>query len=1013
MLSVLFRRRKLLKFTSIVLVSTTIVFLTLILLYDSAEMFMSETNQQWLKEILHLTSSSSNWVSEGDASAVVEEGWNWENHPEDSKYAKEIRFLFSKMSQSLSQEKDYQDSNNGDIPDDWDLGDCLTDSLFKHEYTPFKDYFNEETLALIDAKKPYDINPNLYWDLLLSQIINIESKKKGEEKEKEENTSNSEDELVFAWYDFVDNIEYNTLLQLSKLEGDNAPEVSCKCTNYKSIPVALVDLEGYNSNFLKAREETEEYEDEEYEEEEEEDIEDSEEVIEQTNPRRLFVKDLLAQYTSPSFLEKNKNSGYDPHQHCIDQSHKLPNFHEKSKSILQNVDNYLQSFVQFSLNSNVRSEVYGLQATSNLIETKENPMGVVLLKYGEDPESQPQFKFYPIKSKKFDYATSSDEDNEHSDILMGRNYVTLGIVDQFRDEITLQKDDLISKYDKIPFGSLPNKFQLENDELDKSVFEFNLTERINELQSQKDSLTKTQKNYLESLLFHSKRHYTQNTKHFYEANGILQFSGKGFHYDAQFFHSGKFEDKPQVRQASIHNLVQTLTYLTQSLGLNGWIAHGNLLAWTYNGLNFPWDDDVDFQMPIRDLHKLAELCNQTLIMQDPLYGNGRYWLDFGNLIGRTNGNGMNNIDARLIDVDTGLFIDITGLSYNSEVVADREYPTLRQFFTDHKNEIGDMILDKDPGLTDLDRINAEDYVTVIQKELDLSANEKADMVKKCKATTKKEKVTKKSIWQQVPTLSTEDEDYEAKQEVHDLIYHYVYSMTADQRYSINKRLNLVTCRNRHFSIVERLTKQKKTFYQRIPVNIPANYTPLIKQEYKESGAEKNVFENFIQYNKYIFLPNFKMWLFKQFVVDSLRLPHKLSVETINDKGKTSLKDMTIDLSEENVDSLDFEQTELVIANMCDLNGDQLNEILVVSDMIEQIDQKEYRFKELLLEKNDEDTMELYKDSLNTLGKSSSFQIDPFDLNLLYREYFNYDTPYKQEICLNYAFKLIQHMERNR
>ncbi|OBA26708.1 hypothetical protein HANVADRAFT_62622, partial [Hanseniaspora valbyensis NRRL Y-1626] len=332
MLSVLFRRRKLLKFTSLFLVSTTIVFLTLILLYDSAEMFMSETNQQWVKEVLHLTSSSTstNWVSEEDASALIEEGWNWENHPEDSKYAKESRFLFSKMSQSLSQKMDNQVSNS-EIPDDWDLGDCLTDSLFNHEYTPFKDYYNEETLALIDSKKPYDINPNLYWDLLLSQIINLEQDREDKEKEEQdkedyEEDNYTEDELVFAWYDFVDNIEFNTLLQLSKLEGDIAPEVSCKCTNYKSIPVALVDLESYNSNFLKTREEEEE---------------------EETTQRHLFVNDLLAQYTSPSFIEKNKNSAYDPHQYCIDQSHKLPNFHEKSKSILKNVDNYLQSFIQF------------------------------------------------------------------------------------------------------------------------------------------------------------------------------------------------------------------------------------------------------------------------------------------------------------------------------------------------------------------------------------------------------------------------------------------------------------------------------------------------------------------------------------------------------------------------------------------------------------------------------------------------------------------------------------------
>ena len=69
-----------------------------------------------------------------------------------------------------------------------------------------------------------------------------------------------------------------------------------------------------------------------------------------------------------------------------------------------------------------------------------------------------------------------------------------------------------------------------------------------------------------------------------------------------------------------------------------------------------------------DLHKLSLQFNQTIVVEDPEDGFGRYFLDIGSFITlREKGNGNNNIDARFIDIDTGLYIDITALALsNSE-----------------------------------------------------------------------------------------------------------------------------------------------------------------------------------------------------------------------------------------------------------------------------------------------------------------------------------------------------------
>ncbi|MCG8711191.1 LicD family protein, partial [Brenneria sp. 4F2] len=56
---------------------------------------------------------------------------------------------------------------------------------------------------------------------------------------------------------------------------------------------------------------------------------------------------------------------------------------------------------------------------------------------------------------------------------------------------------------------------------------------------------------------------------------------------------------------------------------------------------------------------------------DPREGNGKFLVDVGTSITvRTHGNDQNNIDARFVDIDSGLYVDITGLSVSSNPQRD-------------------------------------------------------------------------------------------------------------------------------------------------------------------------------------------------------------------------------------------------------------------------------------------------------------------------------------------------------
>ncbi|KAM9905082.1 hypothetical protein OXX69_007315 [Metschnikowia pulcherrima] len=145
----------------------------------------------------------------------------------------------------------------------------------------------------------------------------------------------------------------------------------------------------------------------------------------------------------------------------------------------------------------------------------------------------------------------------------------------------------------------------------------------------------------------------------------------GWHYDWRFFNDALFfrkEGWTKVERAErahiiLERLLRNWNRFAEEKGLVSWIMHGPLLSWFWNGMMFPYDIDVDIQMPISELIRLAKDFNQTLVVENPAEGYGKYLIDVGTYIhNRERSRTGNHIDARFIDVDSGIYIDITGLS---------------------------------------------------------------------------------------------------------------------------------------------------------------------------------------------------------------------------------------------------------------------------------------------------------------------------------------------------------------
>lgn len=171
----------------------------------------------------------------------------------------------------------------------------------------------------------------------------------------------------------------------------------------------------------------------------------------------------------------------------------------------------------------------------------------------------------------------------------------------------------------------------------------------------------------------------------------------GWHYDWRFFNGAlnyhregwTQQDKNIRTNIILERLLRTWNTFAEEKGIISWIMHGPLLSWYWNGLMFPFDVDIDIQMPMADLVRLARDFNQTLVVENPEDGYGRFLIDVGSYMHHRGISGHNHIDARFVDVDSGIYIDITGLS-KSDANLPEEYSKKEKFeLTEISKQDGD------------------------------------------------------------------------------------------------------------------------------------------------------------------------------------------------------------------------------------------------------------------------------------------------------------------------------------
>ncbi|KAF1990269.1 hypothetical protein K402DRAFT_225777 [Aulographum hederae CBS 113979] len=146
--------------------------------------------------------------------------------------------------------------------------------------------------------------------------------------------------------------------------------------------------------------------------------------------------------------------------------------------------------------------------------------------------------------------------------------------------------------------------------------------------------------------------------------------GKYFHESTFHPHyDGRFASIPlpdEDRHKHLRALMRTYLATMTSIGAETWIMHGTLLGWWWNRKIMPWDTDVDVQISESSMRFLADFYNMTMHhfkLPGISMEKGRsYLLEVNpNWRNGSTADTLNMIDARWIDTDTGLYIDITTL----------------------------------------------------------------------------------------------------------------------------------------------------------------------------------------------------------------------------------------------------------------------------------------------------------------------------------------------------------------
>ncbi|OWB84151.1 hypothetical protein B5S33_g2791 [[Candida] boidinii] len=426
--------------------------------------------------------------------------------------------------------------------------------------------------------------------------------------------------------------------------------------------------------------------------------------------------------------------------------------------------------------------------------------------------------------------------------------------------------------DNVPVTSLNLKF---NDilkethflQIDDDDFEFNFKDYREKLKLLEisNSLSTKEDSYLKSLETSLSIDPESIPKYFYEVN--IKYPDKyknhrlkenGAHYDWRFFNGfltedaiNKYDEPKEKRSIILHRLLHAWLNFTYKTGIVSWVSHGYLLSWYWNSLSFPWDNDIDVQMSVKTLHEFSLKYNNTLIIDDLDNGGfGKYYIDCSTYIPhRSKGNGNNNIDARFIDVDTGMYIDITGLSFSESIPPKSSVP--REMLQKYKDEIEEYLLTRN-------EVNGKNVAKIPEPE---NQKEEANKNKAIDAESRDDEPEdsykyysesgKLGLAAKLPPLPVRGGRSNLKLNV--------LNIPGSVAYKINKEMNVVNCKNNHFYNVKDITPLLFSVMENSPCLIPKEYKKILSTEYKRGLVTK-------KFNKYIFVDGLQLWL----SYDSLR-----------------------------------------------------------------------------------------------------------------------------------------------
>ncbi|MCJ1327417.1 hypothetical protein MMC10_004086 [Thelotrema lepadinum] len=161
------------------------------------------------------------------------------------------------------------------------------------------------------------------------------------------------------------------------------------------------------------------------------------------------------------------------------------------------------------------------------------------------------------------------------------------------------------------------------------------------------------------------------------------FSGKKGDPKQKYFHEsvfhphydGRFTDrtlKMDERRPHLYAMIQAYLSTMADLGAETWLMHGTLMGWWWNGKILPWDSDIDVQVTVDTLSFLFNYYQLYVFHYNhPDFEEGKnYMLEINpNYINSDKWDYLNGIDARWIDMQTGIFIDITAVRVNETAKA--------------------------------------------------------------------------------------------------------------------------------------------------------------------------------------------------------------------------------------------------------------------------------------------------------------------------------------------------------